>query len=616
MSHATPEEIHDHAYGFRFSEHAAGCAECRRAVDLVLRERESLKNALREDPVQAPADLLSRVREGRSPRRRVGVPMLTAAALLLGALAWILFQPKSPVEPSTAAATSTHQEDVEKIVALLKSPSELKRDLARMALRRYGGTAVAALEHAGADPVLVEECRGYNLQDQEAIRKARTMKVNVQWKDTSLIEAVDQIREMSGFNMQISGIDNPSGIQVTLTLRNVPLTEVLDRLSAVTNVPWSRSRGQVPAPSALLHPLEYTPVFLFGAAQTDPPAFAPIRVRSIRAWAAAQVQQAPTDDQALQQLFGRLVQAADPSLWDYLDSPRADLRLLAERSLRRLYGPPAPAPKLPREAALEKSRLDLSMENTPFDQILLELGKVGQTSLVLDPRLDSPEKPATFKVKDLSLRNVLKLLLSQDSLDFAVTRDEVLITRPKWLPFRHWTGSPSWVSPGESDRAEAAIDGVLSSDPALRKTAAEAATKEGRRGAEWLRHAADVVDPGQRAALESASLSILSSLEIPWADRPAGVDAQALTAAQKILLGKTSAFASRDRTLGQLLMDRGVQVRLRVPDTRPLLVSSPGMTLDALLRTVTSPLGLDFYLDGETVVVDTEKNVRAAVDRK
>jgi hypothetical protein len=48
----------------------------------------------------------------------------------------------------------------------------------------------------------------------------------------------------------------------------------------------------------------------------------------------------------------------------------------------------------------------------------------------------------------------------------------------------------------------------------------------------------------------------------------------------------------------------------------PLLVSSPNIRVDSLLGALTDPLGLDFYMDGDTIVVDTEKNVRAAVEKK
>src|SRR6185436_20355938 len=43
-----------------------------------------------------------------------------------------------------------------------------------------------------------------------------------------------------------------------------------------------------------------------------------------------------------------------------------------------------------------------------------------------------PDKPVTFKVKDLVLKNVLKLLLSQFGLDFHITEEKVvLLTDPK-----------------------------------------------------------------------------------------------------------------------------------------------------------------------------------------
>jgi phage shock protein B len=81
MNHATPEEIHDHAYGFRVSEHLSACAECRRSADAVAAEREILKDVLREDAMEAPAELLIGIKESRASRRRMSAPALAAADL-------------------------------------------------------------------------------------------------------------------------------------------------------------------------------------------------------------------------------------------------------------------------------------------------------------------------------------------------------------------------------------------------------------------------------------------------------------------------------------------------------------------------------------------------------
>ena len=90
MTHATAEEIHDHAYGFRLSEHVAACADCGRACEQVNAERETLRDVLAEEETpEIPAALLC---PPRPAPRRITPPALAAAALLLAALSWMLLQ--------------------------------------------------------------------------------------------------------------------------------------------------------------------------------------------------------------------------------------------------------------------------------------------------------------------------------------------------------------------------------------------------------------------------------------------------------------------------------------------------------------------------------------------
>ena len=58
-------------------------------------ERETLKDALREDPMEAPADLFVRIEHSRRPTASLGAPA-AAAALLLGALAWMRLSAEAP----------------------------------------------------------------------------------------------------------------------------------------------------------------------------------------------------------------------------------------------------------------------------------------------------------------------------------------------------------------------------------------------------------------------------------------------------------------------------------------------------------------------------------------
>ncbi|HEV3028270.1 MAG TPA: hypothetical protein VG457_11895, partial [Planctomycetota bacterium] len=500
MTHATPEEIHDHAYGFRVSEHVASCADCRRSADAVASERELLKNMLREVPMEAPADLWMRIERIPARRRRLSAPALAAAALLLGALAWTLLQPKTPVDaPPSPSSTSTHEEDVEWMIEQLKSSSPLRQDLARMALKKYGGIAIPALERAKADPTLIEECRGFNLKDQELYRKIQTMRLSVAWDNTELTDVIDHLRTAGGLNFHISNVANPSEIKVTLKLQNASVVEILDQVAAATKIPWGRTLGAIHTESMLRRPADDTPILLIGAETLPPPSSVPVRVRSTRGWAADQFRVPPErrKEEEYPGLFQRLTQAADPSLWNYLDSPRAEVRRLAEESLRRLYGPPPAVPPSGMEDRLRKSVADLSYENQPEADILLELGFHDGVALVLDPRVEIPVQRTTFKTKGLSLENSLTLLLSQTVLSKARFGGALLVTQPQWLPFQVGGRPPRWTTPDEGQQAEAVIDDLASDDPSRQEKARSAAKESGRTGLTWLCQGRFGVDPAR-----------------------------------------------------------------------------------------------------------------------
>ncbi len=79
---------------------------------------------------------------------------------------------------------------------------------------------------------------------------------------------------------------------------------------------------------------------------------------------------------------------------------------------------------------LETMKIDLAFENTKLEEILAFIRDFSGLNLVLDAavadKIDA-DRPITFKVKDLTLKNVLKLLLAQYGLDYVVTEENVLL---------------------------------------------------------------------------------------------------------------------------------------------------------------------------------------------
>ncbi len=84
---------------------------------------------------------------------------------------------------------------------------------------------------------------------------------------------------------------------------------------------------------------------------------------------------------------------------------------------------------------LDTMKIDLAFENTKLEDILAFIRDFSGLNIILDAAVRDkvdPDKAITFKVKDLVLKNVLKLLLSQFGLDYRITEEKVvLLTDPK-----------------------------------------------------------------------------------------------------------------------------------------------------------------------------------------
>ncbi len=84
---------------------------------------------------------------------------------------------------------------------------------------------------------------------------------------------------------------------------------------------------------------------------------------------------------------------------------------------------------------LDTMKIDLAFENTKLEDILAFIRDFSGLNIILDAAVRDkvdPDKAITFKVKDLVLKNVLKLLLSQFQLDYQITEEKVvLLTDPK-----------------------------------------------------------------------------------------------------------------------------------------------------------------------------------------
>ncbi len=125
--------------------------------------------------------------------------------------------------------------------------------------------------------------------------------------------------------------------------------------------------------------------------------------------------------------------------------------------------PPRHWPEPKREAwlRLERTKMELSAENRLLHEITEELSQRSGVPIRLAPEAPVPTGPMTFKVKDLILKNCLKLLLSQPSLDYDLGPDGTVWLRPAegavWEPDPRF--DEIWAARAGLDGAIRAMDG-------------------------------------------------------------------------------------------------------------------------------------------------------------
>jgi len=97
-------------------------------------------------------------------------------------------------------------------------------------------------------------------------------------------------------------------------------------------------------------------------------------------------------------------------------------------------------------------------------------------------------------------------------------------------------------------------------------------------------------------------------------DQASGVDLQEPTEAQKKILNQ-EVKTLEDERLGAALGRQGLKVAMKTQVDLRVRAYGAVPKLSSLLKSVLRPAGYDFYMDGETLVIDTLSNVRAALKK-
>lgn len=601
MSHATPAEIHDHVYGFRSSAHVPGCEDCRRVAETLSAERDAIRGALSEESPEPPRELLAALTAAprRRPDWRQPLPLaaLATAAALLAGLVWLLLH--EPPLPETPAADGSRlkSDPVDRLIEHLKSPSAVRRELAALALARHGALALERLERAKADPAVIDACRGITPQDRALIDKFKSIRLTIDMENAPLTAVVDYVREISGLNFVIDGAAVPDPDQKIVSVK---LTDV----SLEAGVRLMLEPGQL-----TYHVKSGVIVLTAPSRVPPPPSFAPVRIGPAPRDAALLVDalgsDSPDDRDRATAALRSAGFAAESALWDGLGSKNAETRARSADLLRTLYGDgPKPEPT-PLEKKLAAMSIDLAFENSKALDIVDFVADFTQAPFFVAADDSLLDKPVTFKVKALSVQNTLRLLFSQYRLEYRVVDEVVLVDEPGMRLVSSAGDAPVWAEPAEARRLESLV----------RDVAAGGRAAAGRDAVPVLLRAARTLE-GEAAARCRAAARKAAEEERLWLlDEPSGAELQRLSPEQKAVLAKKMSFTIKQDPV-ESLKKEGVACVLRAPLDTNRQFYVRGVPTITFLKALTRPRGLDFFMEGTTVVIDTPSNVQAAVEKK
>ena len=224
--------------------------------------------------------------------------------------------------------------------------------------------------------------------------------------------------------------------------------------------------------------------------------------------------------------------------------------------------------------------------------------------------IPNPEQEMiSFRVADIVVDGALRLMLGPRQKTHVVAGDAVLITGPDRLA--RTPRGPFWTGPEQAKRIESLIDDLASEDAARQGRAQKECEALGTTVLGPLLEAAGILDAPAAERCRAAA----RSLAVWLVDEPSGVDLQKLSAAQAKSL-EVLLPAKESDSLEAVLKRSGLKYALKAKQENVLRFSGPALKTGNLLKLLTRPYGLDFHMVGQTVVVDTAANVRAAVAEK
>jgi hypothetical protein len=490
------------------------------------------------------------------------------------------------------------------LIAELKSSSTLRRDLALVALRTYGPAVVEKLEKAKVDRAVIDSCRGITPEMEAIQKKLDSMKIDLAFDNTKLNDILAFVRDFSGLNIVIDASSKADPNKtITIKTKDLALKNVLKLLLTQFNLDYQITQEQV--------------VLVTDKGASEPVARTPIRIPGASRNAAKEVEALGSDSPAERDRATAALRAmgfgAERSLWDALDSANAEARARGADLLRTLYSPERREQPGPLEQKLRAIRITIDMQNAPLTTIVDYISEISRLSFVFAPSgIPNPDgEVISIKVQDIVLEGALKLMLAPRQLQHAAVGDVVLVSGAGKI--LQSPAPPFWSTPEEARQMETLLGDLASSDAERQRRAEEELVKMGEPALGPITEASHVFEGPAAERCRALRLKIAESLGAWLIDEPSGVDRQNLTKAQREILGRTLNLKLGNLPLKEVLEAAKLNVSFKAGESLKPAGSFREARLDSLLKAALRPGGLDFYMDGETIVVDTAANVRAAV---
>jgi len=272
---------------------------------------------------------------------------------------------------------------------------------------------------------------------------------------------------------------------------------------------------------------------------------------------------------------------------------------------------------VPAEEAIQRLHGWVDVENMLLQEVLGEILTKHGVSFLIDGTAEKEGHQGRISMKafDMPAASNLSLLLLPRRMDFTTLEGLVVITKTG-QPWKQNGRNVVLPTPEEAKRVELGLKDLVSLDAAKETKAYDDLVTVGPAALGPLMGALRHLEGKAAEGVRRVCRKIAWDNNNLWlVDLPSGADLQKLSGAQRALLGSRISCDGGGRELEDLLKTLGLKCRMNAKPKEAVSASVKSESLSSFLKAVTRPDNLDFYLEGETIVIDTEDNVCAVVER-